>query len=939
MPVYNRTFFVKEGESVSIDVDDDDIESYSYSAQTSDGTAIAGEDYLKATYTGSGTAAVHKVIPTLNDNIWEGPKPEEFYIKGSANIVFEDDDGNPYTVHYTGTLTFQIDDIQDQPVITVDTVETFGKPVSLKVSASNPTKESYTVHLQIVGGEQAAGDVFQKIDYDLVIPAMQTEATIEIAPKHDAILKTLAPFEVTATASALGTSLETNSGTVKFTSLFTDIEDHQDGVIFPSLTDEQRKSVDAGADLYHAHNGDDVVILPGTTHILGTGATWDPTHIFSGGAGKDTITGGDGDDFISGGLGDDTVIGGKGGDRLRGVDAVTPTSGAKDTGKNTLDGTDYENQLAIDRIEYSGSRLSYNIKFDPDLSGSKSFGAIVSVAGSSANEDIIKNWDELKFNGGSAPVVITEESVYHKGVIAYALWALDDAFDQIRSFVGKVDEFTGAGFLKNFLKWYDLADNLVDVLAEGATALDLSSAARLMAGKAVQKITDPIINQAGDKLRERVDDLSIPDSLKSTLKEKIAEGQQDLRATVATVTEDVILAGVDEASTTVEELVAFDWNTAWKNWMDELPKAIEGLYKKDSGFEAPKVEFDKPELPDPTIQAPPPLPTGIPSPPTEGDDIIISPPLASTTIHPGGGDDVVFALDGDDTLVAGSGNGNDYYDGGDGIDRITFLSTSAGVVVNLETGTASGEEIDVDTLRNIENASGGQGNDLLIGDAANNRFLGGKGDDEIRGGGGVDYVEFSGRSGDYEIKTLATGGFSIRDLETTDGDDGTDKVIAVKFAIFAGDDKVIETVAGGSTNQLPVAVDDPIVTDEDTATTASLLTNDSDPDGDPLTVSAVNGSAANVGTQITLASGALLTVGADGALGYDPNGAFAALNTGETATDSFAYTISDGHGGTDTATATVTISGIGGGGPPTCPTIDRPGTQDGSASTDDVLTG
>ena len=74
-------------------------------------------------------------------------------------------------------------------------------------------------------------------------------------------------------------------------------------------------------------------------------------------------------------------------------------------------------------------------------------------------------------------------------------------------------------------------------------------------------------------------------------------------------------------------------------------------------------------------------------------------------------------------------------------------------------------------------------------------------------------------------------------------------------------------------------------------------------------MSEVNGSAASVGTQITLASGALLTVNADGSYSYDPNGQFDALNDGETATDTFTYTVSDGNGGTDTATVTVTING------------------------------
>jgi len=48
----------------------------------------------------------------------------------------------------------------------------------------------------------------------------------------------------------------------------------------------------------------------------------------------------------------------------------------------------------------------------------------------------------------------------------------------------------------------------------------------------------------------------------------------------------------------------------------------------------------------------------------------------------------------------------------------------------------------------------------------------------------------------------------------------------------------------------------------------------------------------------------------DGVVSYDPNDQFESLAVGETGTDSFTYTVSDGNGGTDTATVTVTINGV-----------------------------
>ncbi|MBA3880278.1 MAG: hypothetical protein C0500_11255 [Sphingobium sp.] len=106
-----------------------------------------------------------------------------------------------------------------------------------------------------------------------------------------------------------------------------------------------------------------------------------------------------------------------------------------------------------------------------------------------------------------------------------------------------------------------------------------------------------------------------------------------------------------------------------------------------------------------------------------------------------------------------------------------------------------------------------------------------------------------------------------------------------------------------------------------TITNGNLFANDINLGGGPaLAVASVNGSGANVGTQITLASGALLTVNANGTYSYNPNGRFNSLIDAATAaatgasntsaTDSFTYTLASG----STATVTVTINGVDGAG-------------------------
>ena len=114
-------------------------------------------------------------------------------------------------------------------------------------------------------------------------------------------------------------------------------------------------------------------------------------------------------------------------------------------------------------------------------------------------------------------------------------------------------------------------------------------------------------------------------------------------------------------------------------------------------------------------------------------------------------------------------------------------------------------------------------------------------------------------------------------------------------------------------NGLPTAQDDAFATVGGLAASGNVLNDngngaDSDPDFDPLTVTAVDGESGNVGAYVKGSTGGLFSIQADGSLTFEPNGDYRDLARGETATSSVTYTVSDGSG-TDTATATVTITG------------------------------
>src|SRR5204863_4274061 len=91
-------------------------------------------------------------------------------------------------------------------------------------------------------------------------------------------------------------------------------------------------------------------------------------------------------------------------------------------------------------------------------------------------------------------------------------------------------------------------------------------------------------------------------------------------------------------------------------------------------------------------------------------------------------------------------------------------------------------------------------------------------------------------------------------------------------------------------NDPPVAVNDTATTPEDTSVSIPVLVNDSDVDGDPLTITAAtgtNGTVSIVGTNLL----------------FTPATNFNGVVT-------LSYTISDGHGGTASATVSVTVTPV-----------------------------
>src|SRR6202040_2129968 len=89
------------------------------------------------------------------------------------------------------------------------------------------------------------------------------------------------------------------------------------------------------------------------------------------------------------------------------------------------------------------------------------------------------------------------------------------------------------------------------------------------------------------------------------------------------------------------------------------------------------------------------------------------------------------------------------------------------------------------------------------------------------------------------------------------------------------------------------------------------LSNDTDLDGDQLTVTGVSDPAHGAGSVGSALAGAYghLTLNANGSYSYvaDNTAAISGAPTGSHLQDAFTYTVSDGNGGTTTASLTVTL--------------------------------
>lgn len=144
----------------------------------------------------------------------------------------------------------------------------------------------------------------------------------------------------------------------------------------------------------------------------------------------------------------------------------------------------------------------------------------------------------------------------------------------------------------------------------------------------------------------------------------------------------------------------------------------------------------------------------------------------------------------------------------------------------------------------------------------------------------------------YGSATVTADGRSIVYVPDVDFA-GTDSFTYVASDGLGGTDSAAVTVTVEPVNDDPEPEDDAATTPEDTAIVVDVLVNDTDPEGEALTVTGVDG--AERGTATVLEGGAQIR--------YEPD-------PDSSGTDGFEYTVADASGGVETAEVLVSVTAV-----------------------------
>ncbi|NKC05286.1 tandem-95 repeat protein [Ochrobactrum haematophilum] len=149
------------------------------------------------------------------------------------------------------------------------------------------------------------------------------------------------------------------------------------------------------------------------------------------------------------------------------------------------------------------------------------------------------------------------------------------------------------------------------------------------------------------------------------------------------------------------------------------------------------------------------------------------------------------------------------------------------------------------------------------------------------------------------------------------------------YTVSSGGTEETTTVTVTVTNQPPVTEPESVIAPEDTPVSGNLLGNDSDPDGDAISISRfeVDGSTYLPGEKVSIPDIGMLVINADGSYSFEPVANWNGM------VPTITYTVSDGNdGGSTTSTLDIEITPVDDV-PETVGTIDDQANNDADAIT------
>jgi Ca2+-binding RTX toxin-like protein len=408
----------------------------------------------------------------------------------------------------------------------------------------------------------------------------------------------------------------------------------------------------------------------------------------TGGVSGDTLTGNDANNILTGNAGDDTLQGGKGDDTLSGGDGADTVSYSDSAVGVTVD-------LSLTTAQNTGN-------------GTDTLSSIERFVGSSHNDVLRVNNADNRANGGAGNDTLVLTGNYAD----YAITEQYSAYGRAFAFVSSTG---GTDYIDAF-EVFQFADRTL-------TAAQLINTKPQLQGD----FGAIMLENTGYVLT--TEDIRFVD-----------EDSAYLTYTVTSLTHGAVYVnGVASSNFTSDQLAAGLVSFRHDGHTDPTAyfsfTAFDGITYADSYpgsmnfvvIHAPGVVFNG----------------------TAGDDYIVT-SGAKDFINGGAGNDIIDGRDGADTIYGGAGNDLIYlyfdnvgFDGGDGIDTITYERMTRGVYT-------------YSLGPNNENVIGTRFDDTLVGSFADNVIDGGQGADNMTGGYGSDtYIVDNG--GDVIVENDENG--------------------------------------------------------------------------------------------------------------------------------------------------------------------------------------